>query len=63
MKISAKEKGTISYIILINLIGVALILSIPRAFGGEVLFILLSGFFALMLGLTGRIFRKYREID
>lgn len=63
MKISVQEKGTITYIILIVIIGVALIISIPRAFGGEFLFILLSGFFALMLGLTGWIFRKYRKID
>lgn len=63
MKISAREKGTITYIILIVLIGVALILSIPKAFGGEILFILLSGFFALMLGLTAWIFRQYRKLD
>lgn len=63
MKISAKEKGSITYIILISIIALALILSIPRAFGGEILFILLSGFFALMLGLAGWAFRKYRKID
>lgn len=62
MKNSAKEKGTITYIILIVLLGVALILSIPRAFGGDLLFILLSGFFALMLTLTGWIFRQYRKL-
>lgn len=63
MKISAKEKGTIVYIILIVLIGLALILSIPKAFGGELLFILISGFFTLMLTLTGWIFRKYRKME
>ena len=63
MKISAKEKGSITYIILISIIALALILSIPKAFTGEILFILLSGFLALMLGLAGWVFSKYRKID
>ena len=61
MKVTEKEKGTIAYIILIVIIALALILSIPRAFSGELLFILLSGFFALMLCLSGWIFKKYSK--
>lgn len=58
-----KNNGIIIYILTIAILATLTIIFIPKAFLGDVLYIIYSIFFLGITTLTGKMFKKYKQIN